>query len=284
LNDVLVVYSIDVNPLGPGATATITVTPYGGASPVTVKVVTADGNIFQLTKALTGGSGGGGGPTIVTLFEDDFNRANSLTLGNGWFEWNPSPTETQILNSRLDFDSDNTAGEPLIYHSFAQQSTGVVKWTFTFNFDRTGSEMIYELFMQLGEGLTSAPAGNTAGVAVNLEWGGESNGFLDQEGFGYYDGATPTQVAVVSGPAAGPAPDINMGGDATITVIADLDAKTFDLTITGAGLISGSGTATDVPFDNNVNIDTIMIYTNGLADGNFGDLEFDNIKIEHITP
>jgi FlaG/FlaF family flagellin (archaellin) len=60
LNDVLVVYSIDVNPLGPGATATITVTPYGGASPVTVKVVTADGNIFMLTKSFAGGSGGGG--------------------------------------------------------------------------------------------------------------------------------------------------------------------------------------------------------------------------------
>ena len=54
VNDVLMPYSIDINPLGPGATATITVTPYGGASPVTVKVVTADGNIFMLTKSFTG--------------------------------------------------------------------------------------------------------------------------------------------------------------------------------------------------------------------------------------
>jgi len=136
--------------------------------------------------------------------------------------------------------------------------------------------------MQLGQGLTSAPAGDTAGVAVNLKWGGENNGFTDQEGFGYYDGATVTQIAVVSGSAAGPSPDINTGGDATINVIADLDAKTFDLTITGAGFISGTGSAIGIPFDNSVNIDTVRIYLEGVNQGNFGVLEIDDVLIETV--
>ena len=46
-------YSIDINPLGPGQTATIAIDPYDGTSPVTVKVVTSDGNIFLLKKSLT---------------------------------------------------------------------------------------------------------------------------------------------------------------------------------------------------------------------------------------
>ena len=99
------------------------------------------------------------------------------------------------------------------------------------------------------------------------------------EGFGYYDGTTVTQVAIVSGDAGS-----NPGGDATIEVIADLDAKTFDLTITGAGFISGTASTTGIPFDNSVNIDTIMIYLNNINQGNFGDLEIDDVKIEYANP
>jgi flagellin-like protein len=276
LNDVLVAYSIDTNPLGPGETATIIVTPYGGASPVTMKVVTADGNIFQLTKSLTGASGGGTPtPTPIILLDEDFNRADSNTVGNGWNEIDSDPSaEARILDNRLDFNTQDDANQPLVYITFDQQTTGKIRWSFTFNFERTGSEGTYEVFMQLGQGLTSAPTGDTIGVAVNLKWGGTNNGFSTHEGFGYYDGATVTQVATVSG----------SGGDATIEVIADLDAKTFDLTISGAGFISGTASTTGIPFDNIVNIDTLMIYLDNVNESNFGDLETDNISIQQVTP
>ena len=73
-----------------------------------------------------------------------------------------------------------------------------------------------------------------------------------------------TQIGVVSGDAGD-----NAGGDATITVTADLDANTFDISITGDGLISGSGSATGVAFDNNVDIDTVRIYLNGVKDAQY---------------
>jgi FlaG/FlaF family flagellin (archaellin) len=245
---------------------------------VKVKIVTSEGTFMELTKKFTSSSGTGGGgitPTPEVLLDDDFNRADSNTVGNGWNEIDSDPSaEARILNNRLDFNSADDAYQPLVYHPFSQETTGKIAWTFTFNFERTGSEGTYEVFMQLGQGLTNAPAGDTAGVAVNLKWGGTNNGFSTHEGFGYYDGATVTQIGVVSG----------SGGDANIEVIADLDTKTFDLTITGPGLISGTGTATGIPFDNNVNIDTVMIYLNQVSESNFSNLEIDNVRVEHTNP
>ena len=249
----------------------------GADNQVTVKLTTVDGNIFMLKKTLTTTTTGGSGVALPLLFiDEDFNRGDSNILGNSWIEIDSDPSaEAQILNNRLDFKALDDDHQPLIYTTFTQQTTGKIRWSFTFNFERTGSEGTYEMFMQLGQGLTNAPTGDTTGVAVNLKWGGTNNGFSNHEGFGYYNGVTVTQVAIVSGDAGS-----NSGGDATIEVIADLDAKTFDLTISGAGFISGSGTTTSIPFDNSLNIDTIMLYLNGINESNFGDLEIDNIIIE----
>jgi len=282
IDDVLDPAAVIADPdLDPGETTAITSMLYTGAQPqVTVKVVTADGNIFMLKKTVTGTGGGTPTPTPTILLDEDFNRGDSNIVGNGWNEIDSDSTaEARILNNRLDFNAQDDDHQPLVYITFGQQTTGKIRWSFTFNFERTGSEGTYEAFMQLGQGLTNAPTGDTTGVAVNLKWGGTNNGFSVHEGFGYYNGVTVNQVAVVSGDAGS-----NSGGDATIEVIADLDAKTFDLTITGAGLISGLGTATGVPFDNNVNINTVMIYLNAINESNFGDLEIDNISIEQVAP
>jgi len=248
---------------------------------VRVRVVDEIGTFTEIhTYPLTGDASAPSGTLPVVLLDDDFNRVDSTTVGNGWVEIESDPdAEAQILTNRLDFDASDDNHEPLVYYTFPQETTGKIKWAFTFNFERTGGEGTYNVFMLLGQGLTSAPAGETAGVAVNLMWGGTGGAhpMPTHESFGYYDG-TPHQVAVVSGDAGS-----NPGGDATIEVIADLDAKTFDVTISGAGLVSGPGSATGIPFVNSVNIDTIMIYLNALNDGNFGDLEIDNVKIERVT-
>jgi FlaG/FlaF family flagellin (archaellin) len=246
---------------------------------VRVRVVDESGTFTEIhTYPLTGGATSGTMPFNLVVLADDFERPNSPTVGGGWVEIESNPAEeVQILSNRVDFDSvDGGTNEPRVYQTFTPQTTGKLRWAFTFSFSRTGGENTYEAFMQLGEGLTGDPAGDTASVAVNLKWGGTNNGFSDHEGFGYQDGGT-TQVAVVSGPGGS-----NSGGDATIDVIADLDAKTFDLTITGAGFISGTGSAIGIPFDNSVNIDTVRIYLEGVNQGNFGVLEIDDVLIETV--
>ncbi|MCH9029521.1 MAG: fibronectin type III domain-containing protein [Bacteroidetes bacterium] len=89
------------------------------------------------------------------------------------------------------------------------------------------------------------------------------------------NGATTTEVGVVSGDAGA-----NVGGDATVTVTVDLDANTYDLAVTGTGLISGTGSATGIAFDNNVDIDTVRIYLDELSNGCCGDKEIDDINIK----
>ncbi|MCH7933624.1 MAG: hypothetical protein IIC36_06470, partial [Gemmatimonadetes bacterium] len=105
-------------------------------------------------------------------------------------------------------------------------------------------------------------------MAVNLKWAGTNRGMTDHEGFGYVQGGSTFQVAVVSG---------GVGNDHTIEVIADLDLNTFLLKIDDVIQVSG------VAFDNNVNIDAVRIYTNELGTGNFTTSEFDDLTIQLYT-
>ena len=208
---------------------------------------------------------------VTTLpFTDDFNRGTTATVGNCWVEEAEGGTADATINTnRLQLSSNNDTNSPRISHTFTQVSTGFLKWTYVFNWDRTGAEGTYELWMQLGNSATMvdpATSDNT-GVAVNLKWASITRGMTNEEGFGYVQGAAVTQVAVVSG---GPA------NDHTIEVIADLDLNTFKLKIDGITQASG------VAFDNNVNIDAVRIYTDELDDGNFGNREFDDMTIEVV--
>ena len=121
--------------------------------------------------------------------------------------------------------------------------------------------------MLLGQDLISAPAGEIQDVAVNLKWGEPNNGFSSHETLGYYDGATTGVVSV--------------SGQATIEVVADLDANTFDLIVTGGG---PGASVTDIPFVNNVNINSIMVYFNGVNENNFDPLKIDNVNIVESLP
>lgn len=261
--------TLDETKLPPGDTATIIVStdlPRLG-NRATIKVVTTDGISAEYTKTFASFTSGSEPAPPIVYLNDNFDRSDSTTVGGGWIEIDSySSAESQIANNRLNFVSSDDNHQPLVYHTFSQVTSGKIKWAFSFNFERTGSEGTYQVFMQLGEGLTNAPSGETANVAVNLLWAGTGGSIdmPDHEGFGYYDGTSTTQVAIVS-------------GEATIEVIADLDANTFDLTITGGG---AGGSAYSIPFDNNVNIDTVMLYLNGLHSGNFDGLEMDNVIIE----
>ena len=215
-------------------------------------------------------SAGGCGPATLP-FTDDFNRANSATVGNCWVEeLETGGADATIATNRLQLSSSDELNAPRISHTFTQVSTGSLSWSYVFNWDRTGAEGTYGLWMQLGNSATMvdpATSDNT-GVAVNLKWAGTNRGMTNDEGFGYVQGAAVTEVLVVSG---GPA------NDHTIEVIADLDLNTFELKIDDVTQASG------VAFDNNVNIDAVRIYSDEIDDSNFANREFDDMTIALVS-
>lgn len=206
--------------------------------------------------------------TVVTAFADDFDRPDSATVGNGWLETEAGGSEASIATSTLAFTTDDGPNRPIVVHTFPLQSSGLLTWTFQFNWDRTGPESGYAAWMQLGNNsLFSNPsASDNDGVAVNLKWAGPNDGMSNHEGFGYVNASTVTEVAVVSG---GP----SQSDEHTIRVDADLDTNTFTLIIDG--VVEASG----VSFDNSVDIDAIRIYADGLSAGNFGTKYIDHLFI-----
>jgi len=67
----------------------------------------------------------------VYYFFDDFNRADSATVDNGWTETESSPSITKIASNRLDFDSqDAQLWFPQIQHALTGTiDSGILKWT-----------------------------------------------------------------------------------------------------------------------------------------------------------
>ncbi|MHC4511735.1 MAG: DUF11 domain-containing protein, partial [Planctomycetota bacterium] len=213
----------------------------------------------------------GCGPATLPFF-DDFNRVDSTAVGNCWTETDGPGLEAQILGNRLNLESGNDVNMPMVVRTFTQQTSGLLRWTYIFNWAKDAAEANYELWMQLGDSATMVdPAiSDSTGVAVNLKWASPSYGMTNEAGFGYVtgDGSTTQEVQVLNG-----------GGDHTIEVIADLDFNTFDLSIDGQPCATTSSCG--IAFDNNVDIDAIRIYTDELSTFNgFTASEFDDILIE----
>lgn len=204
----------------------------------------------------------------TTLFSDDFNRADSSTVGNGWTETETGGTNAKILGNELWLDTSDQNNSPIIQHSFSEVTSGVVTFSFEMNWNRSGNENDYELWIQLGDSdaMVAPGTSNSTGVGVNLKWAGTNHGMSNHEGFGYVsnNGGSTTQVAVVS-------------GSTDIEIVATLSSHTYDIKIDSATV------ATAVPFDNNVPLDTIRIYTDVLNQNNFDQRRFDDISITQGT-
>ena len=110
-----------------------------------------------------------------------------------------------------------------------------------------------------------ADGGDVAGAAINLRWGDNNFGFPSEEGFGYVQGTTQTEVSIVSGLH-------------TIEVIANLDTETFELKIDSVTV------ATGVAFDKSLttigSIDAIRLYQGeGIGPSGGGNKAFDDLTI-----
>jgi len=213
--------------------------------------------------------------SAVTLFTDNFNRADSSTLGtpsgggSAWTETETAPDDAKISSNTLVFDTNTKANSPIIQNTLTSESSGILEWSFEFNWKRVGGD-VFEVWMQLGNSGTMVSPGTSdnTGVAINLKWAGTTNGMDNKEGFGFVNGTTTTQVEVVS-------------GTTDIKVTANLDNNTYSLDIDPS---DGTVEATGVSFDNNVSIDAIRIYADLIKPEQISPRAFDDIVITHSEP
>ena len=213
-------------------------------------------------------------PPATLPFTDNFNRANSSTVGNCWVETESAGNDATINSNRLVFVTNNVDNFPRVQQNFTAVSTGFLRWTFVFDWARASAENFYSVFMQLGNSasFTAPPAdgSSVAGAAINLRWGDDNFGFPAEEGFGYVQGITQTQVTTLTG--------LN-----TIEILTNLNNETFDLKVNGTTVASGIG------FDKSLasiggSIDAVRLYQGeGIASGAGGNKAFDDLTIETVS-
>lgn len=194
-----------------------------------------------------------------TLLADDFNRPDGGAVGDGWTEVETASAAAGLQAGRLCvLDASDQVNRPMVWRSFPAVAAGLLVWEFDFDWQRSGDEGNYRLFMQLGEGAQMSDASQDAGVGVNLVWsviGGV------HERLGYRKDGVVTGLSALSGAAR-------------LRVEADLDSKTYRLLVNGVE--AGAG----LPFDRAVPLDTVRWFTDGLNEVNFSGRCFDNLLVE----
>jgi lysophospholipase L1-like esterase len=180
-------------------------------------------------------------------------------VGNGWLEVEGSGAQVSISGNRLCFlDTSDASNLPIVQQSFTQVASGNLVWEFDFDWQRAGNEGRYRLFMQLGDGDLMSNTSQDAGTGVNLLWTRSSG---TNELLVYRQAGIDTGLGVISGLAR-------------IRVEANLDAFTYDI------LIDGDVLQTGIPFDNQVSLNTVRIFTDVLNELNFSGRCFDNLSLQ----
>jgi len=180
-------------------------------------------------------------------------------VGNGWTEVEGSGAQSGIAGNRLCFlDTSDAANLPIVQRSFPQVTSGELVWEFDFDWQRSGNEGRYRLFMQLGDQSLISNSDQDSGIGVNLMWTRLSG---TNELLVYRQSADVTSLGVIS-------------GQTRIRVEADLDTYTYQVFINGVILQAG------IPFDNQVSLDTVRIFTDALNEQHFSGRCFDNLSIQ----
>jgi hypothetical protein len=202
-------------------------------------------------------------PPSNVIFADDFNRADSDTVGNGWGEVEAAGAVASLQGSRLCVpDSSDVINRPLIKHTFTQVSSGLLEWQFDFDWDMTANEFGYLLYLQLGEGASMSDSSDHNGVGIDLRWG-----WLNtvHETLYYRDNTAGYSLGTLTGAH-------------TLAVLADLDNDTYSVKVDG--VTAGS----DPPFRHAVNLDTIRFGASDLNEQMFAGRCFDNVSLSSVQP
>jgi hypothetical protein len=268
-------------PEGSNATASLTGADTAGpsfmadlAGEYVAQLVVNDGTADSApdTVSITAGEA-----ATINLLSDTFDRPDNPDVGEGWAELEQVGATVSIAefnaigNGKLFFDdTSDVLRRPLVSRGFAPVSTGKLQWDFDFDWARTAPDANYELWMQLGDSAQMVVPSDAdtrfTGVGVVLRWG-NFNG-TDQSLVARQDATQggAEAVAVISGPTH-------------VSVTADLDGKTYSVTIDGVE--AGSG----LSFDNLSTLselNRVRIFTDSLDDQNFSGRTFDNLIISTV--
>ncbi len=171
------------------------------------------------------------------LFEDDFDRSASSTVGFGWLEHETGGSDARIASNSLvstnvlDLYSANGPMDTIAEHVVQGiSSTGKCTWEFGFTWDRDTVETTYEVYVQMGNG-SMTTASPWSGVGPFLSWTGLGAATIGRAASTHEmlrvfdDDQIPTEVEVVSG-----------GADLTV----EIDFSRGNLTLYRNGIFRGS--------------------------------------------
>jgi lysophospholipase L1-like esterase len=193
------------------------------------------------------------------LLGDNFDRADNSEVGNGWSEVEGIGAQVAISDNRLCFlDTSDATNLPIVQRSFSQVASGDLVWEFDFDWQRSGDEDRYRLFMQLGDEGLMGSTDQDAGIGINLLWTRLSG---TNELLVYRQAGNEVNLGVISGLAR-------------IRVEASLDTSTYDLFVDGV-LFQAA-----IPFDNQVSLNAVRIFTDAVNELNFNGRCFDNLSIQ----
>ena len=192
------------------------------------------------------------------MFSDGFDRLDDGIVGSGWVEVEANGAQVGIQGNRMCFlDTSDVVNRPIALVTFQQVSSGELTWNFDFDWARINKEGTYRLFMQLGKSVLMDNNSQSNGVGVNLVWTQLNN---IHQTLGYQQQGVDTSLLVMSGPTS-------------VSVLANLDNKTYDVSV------NGSIVQTGIVFDNDVDIDTVRFFTDVLNDFYFSGRCFDNLVL-----
>ncbi len=203
------------------------------------------------------------------IFEDDFNRANSGTVGNGWTEYEISAdSNAKITSQQLEMVGKNDKFEPCVVNTFTASSTAnnsTLKWSFLYDFEYMDVDK-YSIFFDIGNGLSCDGTAGPGTEIIRLEQFANNNVSVLQDWIWYTTTGSETAVAKIN-------------GTTTIEAILYQDTSTLDLSFTGAGFFDGTQVTTGIPFDSATEIDSIRILVSRLTESDWNTKFVDDILL-----
>jgi hypothetical protein len=205
------------------------------------------------------------------LFEDNFDRADSEKIDNGWTVNAENDAKALLKDKAAFFETTDEEYQPSMAHKFEEQTKGQFTVSFVMDWIRD-YETDWGFYMQLGSSKTMEMAkveNQNKGVAVNLVWGG---GFsINSEDISI--------LANVKGEKVNKLTELNNSEEektvvknTVIKIDVDMNSKTYAVTVNGKEYKK-------LAFDNDNPIDTIRFIAHNVNPSNFPKKSIDNVKI-----
>ena len=164
------------------------------------------------------------------IFKDNFNRANSSRVGNGWMT-----TESVFLKDKaLHFQLNDGEFRPRASRMFPKLEGGSFKVSFSLNWLRK-DEGTWGFYMQLGNNAEMPKSliyerDLAKGVGVNLAWGGrDAIGGEEPGSFGYFKDMMFHKLFMANDSSA----KNTLVDNPVVTLEVDLDAGTYAVGFNG---------------------------------------------------